>query len=278
MTPSVKSLKLTSPFSTGDPFNGLWRYLSVPLLAFVVLPIAALLLQTSPIRLFQGLQAEAVREAIGLTLLTTPISTALCIVFGTPVAHMLSRKRRTLHYVADTIVDLPTILPPAVAGLALLLAFGRNGLLGSTLFTVFGVRVAFTPVAVILAQAFVSVPFYIKSASIGFASVNRMLKEAACLDGCGPWELFRYVTVPIAWPALVSGAVMCWCRAIGEFGATIIFAGNYPGRTQTMPLAIYIGFELSLNTALTLAIILMSFSFVGLLVIKLLLSKYAARP
>lgn len=278
MTSRAKSLKLTSPFASGDPFNGLWRYLSMPLLAFVAVPLVALLVQATPSELIAGLQAEAVREAIWMTAFTTPISTALCVLIGTPVALMLSRKQHAGYYVADTIVDLPTILPPSVAGLALLLAFGRHGLVGSPLFTLFGIRIAFTPVAVILAQTFVSVPFYIKSAAIGFASVNRMLKEAACLDGCGPWELFRYVTVPIAWPALVSGGVMCWCRAIGEFGATIIFAGNFPGRTQTMPLAIYIGFEMSLDTALTLAIILMGFSFFGLLVVKLLLSKYAARP
>ena len=278
MTSGAKSLKLTSPFASGDPFNGLWRYLSMPLLAFVTVPLIALLIQATPGELIAGLQSEAVREAIWMTALTTPISTALCVLVGTPVALMLSRKQHAGYYVADTIVDLPTILPPSVAGLALLLAFGRHGLVGSSLFTLFGIRIAFTPVAVILAQTFVSVPFYIKSAAIGFASVNRMLKEAACLDGCGPWELFRYVTVPIAWPALVSGGVMCWCRAIGEFGATIIFAGNFPGRTQTMPLAIYIGFEMSLDTALTLAIILMGFSFFGLLVVKLLLSKYAARP
>ena len=274
----TKSLRLTSPLSSGDPFNGLWRYLSMPLLAFVTVPIVALLFRVEPGQLVAGLHNEDVRQAIGLTFLTTPVSTALCVLFGTPVAQMLSRKRRTIHYVVDTIIDLPTILPPSVAGLALLMAFGRHGLLGSPLFSVFGVRVAFTAVAVILAQAFVSAPFYVKSASIGFATVNRQLKEAACLDGAGPWELFKYVTVPIAWPAVVGGAVMCWCRAMGEFGATIIFAGNYPGRTQTMPLAIYLGFELNLNVALTLSAILITFSFAALIVIKMLLSVHAARP
>ena len=273
-----KALKLTSPLSSGDPFNGLWRYLSMPLLAFVAVPIVALLFRVGPEQMVMGLQAEEVRQAIGLTLFTTPISTALSILLGTPVAQMLSRKQRTMHYVVDTIVDLPTILPPAVAGLALLLAFGRYGFLGSPLFTVFGIRIAFTPVAVILAQTFVSAPFYIKSASIGFAAVNSQLKEAACLDGAGPWQLFRYVTVPIAYPGVIGGAVMCWCRAVGEFGATIIFAGNYPGRTQTMPLAIYLGFEMNLNTALTLAAILIGFSFTALVVVKLLLSVHAGRP
>jgi molybdate transport system permease protein len=275
---SLKSLGLTSPLSSGDPFNGLWRYLSMPLLAFITLPIIALLLQVEPRQMIAGLHNEDVRQAIQLTLVTTPISTLLAVLLGTPVALMLSRKRRTFHYVIDTIVDLPTILPPSVAGLALLLAFGRRGLLGSPLFTIFGVRVAFTAVAVIIAQAFVSSPFYIKSAAIGFATVNRQLKEAACLDGAGPWDLFRCVTVPIAWPAIVGGGVMCWCRALGEFGATIIFAGNYPGRTQTMPLAIYLGFELNLNTALTLSAILIGFSFAALIVVKILLSLHAARP
>jgi molybdate transport system permease protein len=275
---ALKSLGLTSPLSSGDPFNGLWRYLSMPLLAFITIPIVALLLQVEPRQMIAGLHNEDVVQAIKLTLFTTPISTALSVLLGTPVAQMLARKRRTAHYVIDTIVDLPTTLPPSVAGLALLLAFGRRGLLGSPLFTVFGIRVAFTAVAVILAQAFVSAPFYIKSASIGFASVNRQLKEAACLDGAGPWQLFRYVVVPIAWPGIVGGAVMCWCRAMGEFGATIIFAGNYPGRTQTMPLAIYLGFELNLNAALTLSAILIAFSFGALIVVKMLLSWHAARP
>jgi len=274
----TKSFRLASPLSSGDPFSGLWRYLSMPLLAFVMVPVVALLFRVGPAQLATGLQTEEVRQAIRMTSFTTPISTALCILFGTPVAHALSRKQQTVHYIVDTIVDLPTILPPSVAGLALLLAFGRHGILGSPLFSVFGIRIAFTPVAVILAQAFVSAPFYIKSASIGFASVNMQLKEAACLDGAGPWPLFRYVTVPIALPALISGAVMCWCRAVGEFGATIIFAGNYPGRTQTMPLAIYLGFEMNLNTALTLSAILIGFSFASLVVIKMLLSRYAARP
>ncbi len=275
---ALKSLKLTSPLSSGDPFNGLWRYLSMPLLAFVTVPIIALLLQVEPGQMLAGLHNEDVVQAIKLTLFTTPISTALSVLLGTPVAQMLSRKRRKAHYVIDTIVDLPTTLPPSVAGLALLLAFGRRGMLGSPLFTVFGIRVAFTAVAVILAQCFVSAPFYIKSASIGFASVNRQLKEAACLDGAGPWQLFRYVVVPIAWPGIIGGTVMCWCRAMGEFGATIIFAGNYPGRTQTMPLAIYLGFELNLDVALTLSAILIAFSFAALIVVKLLLSWNAARP
>ncbi|MCB0164190.1 MAG: ABC transporter permease subunit, partial [Anaerolineae bacterium] len=155
---------------------------------------------------------------------------------------------------------------------ALLMAFGRRGLVGEWL-EVGGLHIAFTQVAVVLAQTFIAAPFYVKAAMLGFAGVDRDLEQAAALDGAGGWQAFRFVTLPLAWTALLSGAVMTWARALGEFGATIIFAGNYPGRTQTMPLAIYIGFELDLDIALTLSVILVGCSFVVLLVVKGLLQR-----
>jgi molybdate transport system permease protein len=136
-----------------------------------------------------------------------------------------------------------------------------------------GVQIVFTPLAVILAQIFIAAPFYIKSARLGFAGIDLELQQAADLDGANRWQIFRYVVLPLSWAALISGALMTWARALGEFGATIIFAGNYPGRTQTMPLAIYIGFELDLNIALTLSVILMSISFLALFIIKGILKQ-----
>ena len=159
-----------------------------------------------------------------------------------------------------------------VAGVALLMAFGRRGVLGGALESV-GLDIAFTPIAVIIAQVFVSAPFYIKSAALGFSAVEPELSQAAGMDGARPWQVLSYVVLPLSWSAMVSGAVMTWARALGEFGATIIFAGNFPGRTQTMPLAIYIGFELDLNIALTLSVILIGLSFLALFTVKVFLGR-----
>jgi molybdate transport system permease protein len=167
----------------------------------------------------------------------------------------------------ETLLEIPMVLPPAVAGVALLMAFGRRGIVGSYLGE-WGIEVAFSQTAVVLAQLFVAAPFYVKAAVVGLSKIDREVEQAAALDGAGPWTTFRHITLPLAWPALFGGAVMTWARALGEFGATIIFAGNFPGRTQTMPLAIYLGFELELNVALTLAIILLSSSFAVLIILK----------
>jgi molybdate transport system permease protein len=183
------------------------------------------------------------------------------------VAYYLIHKHYRFYRLIDSLVDLPTVLPPAVAGLALLMAFGRRGLLGTQL-SALGISIPFTAAAVVIAQLFVAAPLYIKSAAVGFAAVDCELKKAAALDGANRWQVFRYIMAPIAWMAILSGGVMTWARALGEFGATIIFAGNFPGRTQTMPLAIYIGFELNLETALTLSVILIGISFLTLIVVK----------
>jgi molybdate transport system permease protein len=219
-----------------------------------------------------NLSDPQVAQAISLSLLTTLISLGLTIIFGTPVAYLLARYQFPFRRTIDTLLDLPTVLPPSVAGVALLMAFGRRGLLGEWL-EVWGIHIAFTQVAVILAQTFVAAPFYVKAAIIGFGSVDQDLEQAAALDGAGGWQVFRFITLPLSWTALLSGAVMTWARALGEFGATIIFAGNYPGRTQTMPLAIYLGFELDLDVALTLSVILVGCSFLVLMVVKGLLPR-----
>ncbi len=249
-----------------------WWLLSLPLLLFLALPVAAIFLRTPPAQLLANLGETQVIQAISLSMLTTCITLAITILFGTPVAYLLARYNFPFRRLIDTLLDLPTVLPPSVAGVALLMAFGRRGLVGEWL-EVWGLHIAFTQVAVVLAQTFIAAPFYVKAATLGFAGVDRDLEQAAALDGAGKRQVFRFITLPLAWSALLSGAVMTWARALGEFGATIIFAGNYPGRTQTMPLAIYIGFELDLNVALTLSVILVSCSFLVLIVVKGLLQR-----
>jgi len=237
------------------------------MLAFITLPLAALLLRALPTSLLAHLMQPAALQAIAVSLRTTLISTAIIIVFGTPISLYLAHARTRLSRLIDTVIDLPTVLPPAVAGVALLVVFGRRGLVGGLLSDL-GIQVAFTQAAVIMAQVFIASPFYIKSAALGFGAVGTETQQAASLDGANGWQIFRYVVVPLAWPALVSGGLMSWARALGEFGATIIFAGNFPGRTQTMPLAIYIGFEVDLEMALALSVILVGFSFLALMFVK----------
>lgn len=249
-----------------------WWLTSLPMLLFLALPLLALLISIPPGELIENMQKPQVRQAILISLKTTSITTGVAILFGTPVAYLLARRRSPFRRAVDTLIDLPIVLPPAVAGVALLITFGRQGLIGSWLAEL-GIEIAFTQVAVIMAQTFVAAPFYIKAASIGFAAVNVDLEQAASIDGAGTWQVFRHVTMPLAWAAMLSGSVMTWARALGEFGATILFAGNYLGRTQTMPLAIYIGFELDLDVALTLAAILVVLSFLVLFLVKGLLNR-----
>lgn len=250
----------------------LWRIMVLPLLLLLVLPLVALLLRTTPAQWIGNLALPQVRQAISLSLMTTLASLFITLVFGTPIAYWLARDGSIWHRLVDSLIDLPTVLPPSVAGVALLIAFGRKGLL-SSIFDPLGIQIAFTPIAVIMAQTFVASPYYIRSALAGFARVDRELRQSAALDGASNWQIFRYVIAPLAGSALVSGGVMSWARALGEFGATMIFAGNFPGRTQTMPLAIYLGFEIDLDVALTLSVILLMTSFLTLLIIKGLLHR-----
>jgi molybdate transport system permease protein len=241
--------------------------LSLPMLMFLLVPLVALILRVEPAQLLANLANPEVAQAISLSMVTTAITVVLTVLLGTPLAYLLARRRFRGRTALDTLIDLPMVLPPSVAGIALLVAFGRRGLLGQYL-TVAGIELAFTQTAVVLAQAFVAAPFYIKAAAAGFAGVDRELEQAAALDGATRPQVLRYVTVPLAWTSLFGGAVMTWARALGEFGATIIFAGNFVGRTQTMPLAIYQGFEQELNVALTLSVILLTVSFGVLFVVK----------
>lgn len=188
--------------------------------------------------LLSAIASPVVVDAVVLSLVTTSISLVLIVCLGLPLAFVLARRRFRGSSLLETAIDLPIVLPPSVAGLALLLVFGRQGLLGRPL-DVFGLAVPFTTVAVILAQTFVAAPFFIRSARAGLAGVERDLEDAARVDGAAERDVARWITLPLAAPALTAGMIMCWARALGEFGATIMFAGNIPGRTQTLPLVVY---------------------------------------
>lgn len=240
--------------------------LSMPMLVLLGLPLLALVLRVDLAGLGHNLASPTVLRALSLSLATATAAAMLSLLMGTPLAYLLARRTFRGRRLVDTLVDLPMVLPPAVAGIALLLVFGRRGWLGAPLDAA-GISVVFTPVAVVLAQLFVAAPFYIRSAAAGFAEIDGELEQAAALDGASDFAVFRHVTAALAWPAILGGIVMTWARALGEFGATIIFAGNFPGRTQTMPLAIYLGFERDLDLAVTLAFLLLAASFTVLLIV-----------
>ena len=213
--------------------------LTAPLIVFLALPVLTLVVRAILGGGIAGaIGSESVRSALALSLITTAASLALTLVLGTPLAFLLARRRFRGVSVLETIVDLPIVLPPSVAGLALLLLLGRRGLLGGA-FDVIGLTIPFTTVAVVLAQTFVAAPFFVRSARAGIAAVDRDIEDAARVDGASERDVFRWVTAPLAGAALAAGAVMSWSRALGEFGATIMFAGNVEGRTQTLPLVVY---------------------------------------
>lgn len=247
---------------------------ALAIVAFLLVPLVALLWRALP-SLGIGVANPLVLDALKLSLWTTAASTAITVLIGTPTAYLLARYRLPGLRLVRTLIDLPIVLPPAVAGLALLMAFGRRGLLGGSL-SLLDISLPFTTAAVILAQTFVAAPFFIRGARVGFAGVDRRLEQIAATLGASGWKIFWRVTVPLAARDLVSGAVMTWTRALGEFGATIMFAGNFRGRTQTMPLAIYMGLQEDLSAALTLAAILLIVSFGLLAVLRLGLSWSSA--
>ncbi len=211
-------------------------------LTFLTLPVAAIFVRTTPGHLIGALDEPGVLDALWLSLVTTAVSLVLTVLLGLPLAFVLARRRFRGKGLVEAIVDLPIVLPPSVAGLALLLVFGRRGVLAEP-FELLGIAVPFTTVAVVLAQTFVSAPFFIRSARTGIAGVDRDLEDAARVDGASERQVFVAVTVPLAGAALAAGLVMSWARSLGEFGATIMFAGNVAGRTQTLPLVVYSEFQ-----------------------------------
>jgi molybdate transport system permease protein len=239
------------------------------LLLFLTVPLVALVL-----RAFEEndsldvVTSSTVRQAIRLTFVTSFISLAIVLLLGTPLAYALARGRVPGRRLIDTIIDLPMVLPPAVAGIALLMAFGRRGIVGEHLDAI-GITVGFTSIAVVMAQIFVSVPYYVRAARAGFTRVERAVEEAAADLGAPPAVVFRTITLPLVRPSLAAGAVLAWARAVGEFGATIMFAGNFAGKTQTMPLAIYGRYEAGdLDTALILSVALLAAAMLVLLAVR----------
>jgi molybdate transport system permease protein len=238
---------------------------SAVLIALLGLPLLALLIRAIQTQAWETITGEGIPEALLLSLLTTSVTAALTAVFGTPLAYLLARRNFRMKRLLITLIELPVVLPPAVAGLALLVAFGRRGLFGPLLAAV-GITLPFTPAAVVLAQMFIAAPFYLRAAQIGFAGVEREIEDAAKVDGAGGWSLFRAITLPRSFRALAAGLTLCWARAMGEFGATILFAGSLKGRTETMPLLIYKTFERDINAAIWTGLLLIGFAIVALLV------------
>jgi len=240
---------------------------------FLALPILAILERAFAETSFvDAVSSAEVTDALRLSLETTTISLVLIVLFGTPTAYVLSRGNFPGRRVIDTLIDLPIVLPPAVGGLGLLMAFGRRGIFGEYIDDA-GIRLAFTTTAVIMAQMFVASPFYIRAAKAGFDAIDPDLEAVAYTLGSSRFEVFRRIAVPVALPSLMAGGVMAWARALGEFGATIMFAGSFAGRTQTVPLAIYRLLETGIEAPLALSAVLIVISFVVLFVFRLLLGR-----
>ena len=238
---------------------------------FLGLPVVVLVVRSIATgALANALTTQVVLDALSLSLITTSVSLVITICLGLPLAVVLARRSFRGSGLLEAVVDLPIVLPPAVAGLGLLLVFGRRGILGEPL-AAFGISIPFTTFAVVLAQVFVSAPFFIRSARTGINSVPRELEDAARVDGAGELYLFRRITVPIAQAALAAGLVMTWARSLGEFGATIMFAGNVEGKTQTLPLVVYTEFNSGrLDSSIAAAAILVLAAFGVLIAVRVL--------
>ena len=239
--------------------------LGLGLLLCLLLPVLGLALSSSPAALAHALGHPLVLPALWLSTWTTTVALVIVLVAGTPLAWILARMRGPGARVLETMVELPIVIPPAVMGIALLLVFGRQGLLGGA-----SPALPFTPAAVIVAQVVVAAPFYVQSAAAGFRSVDPDLLLVARTLGASPRRAFLRIAVPLCLPAIVSGAALCWARALGEFGATLLFAGSFPGRTQTMPLAIYAALESDLQVATAIALVLAVAAFAILLLARAL--------
>lgn len=227
------------------------------LLVVLALPVFGLLAGTGPTALVAALAAPGTGQALGLSLATTLVALGISVGLGTPLAWALSRARGRIRGAALTLVELPVVLPPAVLGVALLETFGRAGLLGPLL-SGLGLQIPFTSAAVVLAQVLVGAPLYVLAATAAFRAVDDDLLLVARTLGAGPGRAWWTVAVPAALPGLVSGAALAWARALGEFGATLLFAGNLPGRTQTLPLAIYAAMERDLAQARAISVLLVA--------------------
>ncbi|PMR62002.1 molybdate ABC transporter permease subunit [Verrucosispora sp. ts21] len=231
-------------------------------LLFLLLPLVGLLARTPWATLPQRLTEPGVLTALRLSVQTATLATLLCLVLGVPLAWLLARVPFPGRRLVRALVTVPLVLPPVVGGVALLLVFGRRGLVGSWLDETFGITVPFSTTAVVLAQTFVAMPFLIIAVEGALRGADTRYEEAAATLGAGRWVTFTHVTLPMVAPGVAAGAVLGWARALGEFGATITFAGNYPGRTQTMPVAVYLALETDLEAAIVLSLVLLTVSVV----------------
>ncbi len=242
------------------------------LAGFVSLPLLSLMVWTVSEDSWRAMASPVAVDALLLSVRTTAMTMAVLLLVGTPAAYVLARVDFRGSRVVNTLIDIPVVLPPSAAGIALLLAFGRLGLVGRYL-DVFGVTLSFTTAAVVMAEIFVAAPFYVRQAATGFGAVDRTVEEAALVDGASRSAVFFKVTVPLALPALVAGALTAWARALGEFGATVIFAGSFRGITQTIPLAIFAEFQSDIDAAVALSVLVLGFAFVVILAVRYLTAR-----
>jgi len=225
-------------------------------LGFLILPLLTLLQRTPWSTIPARLVEPKILDALRLSLLTATIAIALCLLLGLPLAWMLARVDFAGRSLVRILVTVPLVLPPVVAGVALLTAFGRNGILGGPLREL-GITIPFTTTAVVIAHTFVAMPFFVISVEGALRAANQEYDVVAATLGADRWTIFRRVTLPIALPGVLAGVVLGWARSLGEFGATITFAGNFPGTTQTMPLAVYEALQVDFDAALMLSAILL---------------------
>ncbi len=249
--------------------------LAVITLLFFIFPILALIIRAIEAEAWTKFNSEAIADALALSTITTLICILITLVFGTALAYALVKYQFPLKRIISVFIELPIVLPPAVAGLGLLILYGRNGFLGQALGSM-GITITSTTTAVILAQVFVAAPFYVRAAQIGFRSIPKSIEEAAFVDGASRLTSFWYITLPLAAPTLAAGLVLTWARAVGEFGATALFAGSLQGHTQTMPLLIYNIFGRDIDAAIWTGILLIIFAFFALLCSQWL-ARLAAR-
>lgn len=237
-------------------------------LAFLVVPLVGLLARAPWSAMPDRLFSAEVGHALRLSLWCATVATAICVVLGVPLAWVLARAELPGRGLIRALVTVPLVLPPVVGGVALLLALGRRGLLGRYLYEWFGVSLPFTTAGVIVAEAFVAMPFLVISVEGALRAADPRFEEAAATLGATRWYAFRRVTLPSVLPGVVAGAVLCWARALGEFGATITFAGNFPGRTTTMPLAVYLALETDPEAAIVLSLVLLAVSVAVLVALR----------
>jgi molybdate transport system permease protein len=242
------------------------------LVAFLAIPLLALVASTTAFDFEAGLRHPLVWPALRLSLLTTSVSLIIVVLFGTPLAWSLARAKGRLARAIETAMQLPIVIPPAVAGVAMLLAFARRGMLAGWLYPE-GWSVTFTTAAVVMAEVFVSAPFFVQAATSAFRRVDPTLLVVARTFGASPFRVFVRIALPLAAPGLVAGAAMSWARSLGEFGATLMFAGNLEGQTQTLPLAIYTALESDMRTAQAISIVLVVVAFALLLFVRAVLRR-----